>query len=345
MGRCTFADGTVVSDYDSPYIIAEVNSSHNGNMDTAKLMIDAAAAAGCDCVKFQSWTAQSLYSKTYYKENPIAQRFVNKFSLSPSQLKLLAEYCTSRNIAFSSTPYSREEVDFLIEECNIPFIKIASMELNNSEYLEYIAKKGIPIVLSTGMGEIEEIKNAVKILENAGNQNLVILHCVSIYPVEDERINLNNITGFREIFPSHPIGFSDHTLGDTAAVASIALGACVIEKHMTLDSKKIGMDNQMAMEPEALTSLVKKCHATSKALGHKNRILHQDEYVQRKNMRRSVVSVRDLAEGTILKREDLYVKRPGTGIPPDGLTELIGCRLKRTIEADCLIFMDDVERC
>lgn len=167
MSKCIFKDGTVISDYGRPYIVAEVNSSHRGDIDVARQMIDSAVDIGCDCVKFQSWSVESLYSKTYYDANPIAKRFVKKFSLSPQQLKDLASYCKIKGISFSSTPYSQEEVDFLVHDCDAPYIKIASMEINNPKFLEYIASKHIPIVLSTGMASIHEIENAIKILENS----------------------------------------------------------------------------------------------------------------------------------------------------------------------------------
>lgn len=343
MGKIILKDGKTVSDYGRPYIIAEVNSSHNGNVDTAKRMIDAAIDAGCDCVKFQSWTTGSLYSKTYYKKNPIAERFVKKLSLTPEQLKEMSDYCREKGIGFSSTPYSREEVDFLAGECSAPFIKIASMEINNLEFLRYIGNKRLPVVLSTGMAEMMEVERAVRTIEDTGNRQIILLHCVSIYPAQVETINLNNIIGLREKFPHYPIGFSDHTLGDAAAVAATALGAAVLEKHITLDAKKIGMDNQMAMEPDALKELVSECRDIQLALGTTERIVLQEEYAQRANMRRSVIAVRDIAVGEILRKEDLDVKRPGTGIPPERLEELVGRKAKCNIEADTVINESDLE--
>lgn len=342
MAECKLRNGTWVKDYGVPYIIAEVNSSHGGNMDVAKQMIDAAAEAGCNCVKFQSWSAESLYSHSYYKENPIAKRFVNKFSLGEEQLKELAGYCKEKKIGFSSTPYSEREVDFLAE-LEVPFIKVASMELNNFDFLRYIAKKNIPIVLSTGMGETEEIRKAVGVIEEAGNNRLILLHCVSIYPVKEEAVCLNNIPGLRENFPRYPIGFSDHTVGDEAAIAATALGAAVIEKHLTLDKSKIGMDNQMAMEPVQLKELVRKCCLIQKSLGGKERILQPEEYEQRKNMRRSIVSARFIEKGTVLCREDLAFKRPGTGFTPQETDQVIGRKASTDIEKDMLIMEYDLE--
>ena len=226
-------------------------------------------------------------------------------------------------IGFSSTPYSEEEVDFLVD-IKSPFIKIASMELNNPDFLTYIASKGVPIVLSTGMGEIQEIKKAIQTIEKAGNRNIILLHCVSIYPAEEVTINLNNIIGLRDEFPDYPIGFSDHTLGDTIAIGATALGAAVIEKHLTLDKKKIGMDNQVAMEPEDLKSLVNKCRTLQIALGSNVRTVLPEEYKQRENMRRSVVSTRNIMAGEVISRSDLYAKRPGTGISPESINDLVG---------------------
>lgn len=342
MAECKLRDGIWIKDYGVPYVIAEVNSSHGGNMDVAKQMIDVAAEAGCNCVKFQSWSAESLYSNSYYKENPIAKRFVDKFSLEEEQLRELAGYCKERKIGFSSTPYSEREADFLAE-LEVPFVKVASMELNNFDFLRYIAEKNIPIVLSTGMGEMEEIRKAVEVIEEAGNNKLILLHCVSIYPVKEETVCLNNILGLRENFPRYPIGFSDHTVGDEAAIAATALGAAVIEKHLTLDKSKIGMDNQMAMEPVQLKELVRRCRLIQKSLGGKERILQPEEYEQRKNMRRSIVSARFIEKGTVLCREDLAFKRPGTGFSPQETDKVIGRKTVTDIEKDMLIKEYDLE--
>lgn len=341
MSEVVFNDGSVIGK-GSPYFVAEVNSSHGGSMETAKKMIDAAAECGCNCVKFQSWSAKTLYSKTYYKANPIAKRFVDKFSMSEDQQLELAGYCKSKGVSFASTPYSREEVDLLVS-ADVPFIKIASMEINNYPFLEYIAKTDVPIVLSTGMADAEEIDKAVEVIEKAGNKNLCILHCISIYPPETSEINLRNILGLQEKFPKYPIGFSDHSLGTEMACAAIALGAALIEKHMTLDKTRIGMDNQMAMEPNDLKSLVRQCKNVGIALGSKERTVYQSELDQRQNMRRSLVYTRALKAGELLTESDIDSKRPGTGFPPDNKWEFIGKRLVRDTEEDTLIVKEDFE--
>lgn len=323
-----------------PYFVAEVNSSHGGSVETAKQMIDAAADCGCNCVKFQSWSAKSLYSKTYYKANPIAKRFVDKFSMNEDQLREIVDHCKKKGVSFSSTPYSSEEVDFLTS-VDVPFIKIASMEINNYPFLEYIANKGLPIVLSTGMADTDEIDKAVQTIEKTGNKNLCILHCISIYPPEISEINLRNILGLQEKYPDYPIGFSDHSLGTEMACAAVGLGAALIEKHMTLDKSRIGMDNQMAMEPAGLKLLVQQCKNVSAALGSKKRTVFSDELEQRKNMRRSLVYTQDLKAGAVLTENDIASKRPGTGFAPEEKQRFIGKKLLRDVEEDTLLLKED----
>lgn len=343
MAILKLADNSVIEDYKVPYIIAEVNSSHNGNKETAKAMIDAAKAAGCNCVKFQSWSPESLYSRSYYDKNPISKRIVKKFSFCKEDLKELSDYCQMVGIGFSSTPYSRQEVDFLAGENNVPFIKIASMEINNYDFLSYIAKKGKPIIISTGMADVEEIEKAVKIIEATGNKQISILHCVSIYPASPQAINLNNIKMLRDRFPEYPIGYSDHTIGLEIACAATAMGVGIIEKHLTLDKTKMGMDNNMATEPEDIKKMIECCRNVNIALGTYERKVSEEEYEQRLKMRRSIIAVRDLKAGDILSPEDLDAKRPGDGIRPDKKDILIGKRLKRDISEDCIIYPSDFE--
>lgn len=337
MTELILRNGRKIGSLCEPYIVAELNSSHNGNVETAKHMIDAAKNCGCDCVKFQSWSADSLYAEEYYKNNPISRRIVTKFSLMSEQLLELSIYCKEVGIDFSSTPYSKEEVDFLVDKTEASFIKIASMEINNLPYLRYIGEKGTPIVLSTGMSTIEEIRDAVKVIESTGNKQICILHCVSMYPAPVKVINLNNIIMLKEEFPDYVIGYSDHTIGYEVAAASIALGASLIEKHFTLDNKKMGMDNNMATEPVEMKNLTMACHNVFSAMGIKKRILLEGEEEQRLKMRRSLVAKRELHCGEVLSNEDIEAKRPGEGIPPDKLQTVIGKRIKKDIPKGNLI--------
>lgn len=282
MATCNLREGTVLCDFGKPYIVAEVNTSHNGNIETAKEMIKEAKEAGCSCVKFQSWSKESLYSKTYYDENPVAKRIISQFAFSEDQLMEVARYSKDYGISLSSTPYSEKEVDFLLEKCVAPYVKVASMDLVNYPFLDYIAKSGAPIILSTGMGDIDEIRRAVTTIEDAGNYNICLLHCISIYPPKISTIRLNNILGLRQEFPDYPIGFSDHSIGVEMAIAAVSMGAAMIEKHFTLNKQKIGMDNQMATEPEEMAQLVQNCQNVQIALGNTERIVLADELEQRK---------------------------------------------------------------
>ena len=297
-----------------PYFIAEVNTSHFGDIEKAKKLIDAVKKAGADCVKFQSWSTDSLYSNDFYKENPMAKRFVKKFSLDENEQEILAEYCKSVNIDFASTPYSIEEANFLINKCKVPFIKVASMDINNYPYLRYLAKTESAIIISSGMANFDEITKAIKLLESEGAKNVILLHCISIYPAAPELINLNHIRFLKESFPNITIGYSDHTLGIEVGIASVAMGACVIEKHFTLDSSVIGMDNQMAMEEKELTQMVTSIKNTFKALGTQEKIVSHEELDQSKKMRRSLVAAKEMKIGDILTEDCLEAKRPGTGI-------------------------------
>ena len=330
-------NGREIGDYQKPYIVAELNTSHFGDIEIARDMIRQAKAAGCDCVKFQSWSAETLYSEGYYKGNAIAKRLVKKFALDNVELQALSRYAAELEIDFSSTPYSIEEAYFLVEHCNVPFVKIASMELDNLPYLTALGKLGAPLVLSTGMGTSAEIIRAVNTIQATGNQQLVILHCTSVYPSAPEIIRLQNIAGLRTEFPQYPIGYSDHSIGIEIPAASVAMGACLIEKHFTLDSKRIGLDNQMATEPAEMQAMVRACQNVHAAMGGASRLLCTQEQEQIPKMRRSMVSFQDLPVGTILAPGHIEFKRPGTGISPADHEQYIGRTVRVAIEGGSII--------
>ncbi len=296
-----------------PYIIAELNSSHFGNLDKAKEMIAKAKECRCDCVKFQSWTKDTLYSKTYYKEQPIMERMVKKFALKQSDLQELSLYARSLGIDFSSTAYSEDEVRFLVEKCQVPFLKIASMEINNYDFLAFYARTGLPLILSTGMASLDEIRKACKIIAPI-NDKLVLLHCVSLYPTPPDQAALQNIVLLKEEFSHFAIGFSDHSIGTELACAATALGARVIEKHFTLDSSRMGLDNNMAAEPETMANLTAQCRNVFAAMGTGSKEVSDSEQQMRLKMRRSLVLNKDLKAGSIVQKGDLSGLRPGTGI-------------------------------
>lgn len=332
-----------ISDKRVPYFIAEVNTSHFGDIEKAKKLIDAVKKAGADCIKFQSWSTETLYSSDFYKENPMAKRFVKKFSLDEKDQKILSEYCESVNIDFASTPYSIDEANFLINKCNVPFIKVASMDINNYRYLKYLAKTESAIIISSGMASFGEITKAIKLLESEGALNIILLHCISIYPAPPKLINLNHIRFLKESFPNIAIGYSDHTLGTEVGIASVAMGACVIEKHFTLDSSIIGMDNQMAIEEKELTQMVSSIKNTFHALGTQEKIVSEEEIVQSRKMRRSLVTTKEMKIGDILTEDCLNAKRPGTGICVSKWDIYLNKKIIKPISKDSLLTEDHFE--
>jgi len=330
-------NGREIGDYLKPYIVAELNTSHFGDMEIARDMIRRAKEADCDCVKFQSWSAETLYCDSYYKANAMAKRIVQKFSLNNAQLQELSLYAAEVGIDFSSTPYSIEEARFLVECCHVPFVKIASMELDNHPYLRQLGELGVPLVLSTGMGQWDEIIAAVRTIAATGNNQLIVLHCTSVYPSPPDIIRLNNLLALRAEFPQYPIGYSDHSIGIEVPVASVALGVCLIEKHFTLNSKRIGMDNQMATEPQEMQAMIHACHNVHTAMGGMTRVLCLEEQAMIPKMRRSMVSKTALPAGSVLTPEHVEYKRPGTGIAPGRATSYMGRMLAQDIEGGVVI--------
>lgn len=341
----------VIENFTEPYIIAELGSNHNGDMNLARRMIDIAKERGADCVKFQSWTKETIFSKEVYdknyfladdyrnREDYTLEQIVEKFSVSEKELIELKEYCDKVKIDFTSTPFSKREVDFLVDILNVSFVKVASMDLNNYPFLEYIAKKNKPIVLSVGLSTLADIDEAVSAIKKAGNNQIILLHCVSIYPPKDDEVNLNNIDMLRNLYQC-PVGYSDHTLGTTAPILSIAKGACIIEKHFTLDKEMFGWDHKISADPEELEIIVRECKKAYKMLGSYNKIVTESQ--ERKDaFRRSIVAARDIKEGEVIQEEDLDYKRPGTGIEPRYRNFIIGKPAKRNLKYDEIIQMED----
>lgn len=342
-----------ISNYSEPYIIAEIGANHNGDIHLAKKMIDVAVNSGVDAVKFQSWTPDSLIAKEEYERNQSyddgdggkkhfgsLKEMVSRYYLKKEEHFELKQYCDEKGIDFCSTPFSKDEVD-LLEELKVPFYKIASMDINNDELLSYIAKFGKPMILSTGMATLAEIENAVRIIEKKKNTNIIILHCISIYPPDYKDIHLNNITMLQKAFP-YPIGFSDHSVGISIPLASVSLGACLIEKHFTLDKDMPGWDHAVSANPNELGVIVKESKNISNALGNYYRVVSKDEEAKKLKFRRSIVLTESMKKGQILKIENIRSKRPGTGIAPNEIKYVINRKVNRDIEADELIQWEDL---
>jgi len=337
---------------EQPYIIAELGSNHNGDMELAKKLIDSAKRAGADCVKFQSWSKESIFSKIKYEENFFLsddyrnrddyslENIVEEYSISEEQLIEMRDYSQKIGINFTSTPFSKREVDFMVEHLNVDFIKIASMDLNNYQFLDYIARKGKPIVLSTGLSTLAEIDKAVSVIEEAGNDQLVILHCVAIYPPEDKQVNLNNIASLSNLYP-YPIGFSDHSIGTCIPLAAVAKGACVIEKHFTLDKDMEGWDHKVSANPDEMAINTNDSKHIFNALGSK-RITRVEPKDRVSEFRRSIVASRDIVIGEIFTDEMLDYKRPGGGFDPEYKDFILGRSAQRNISYDHIISSEDI---
>jgi sialic acid synthase SpsE len=341
-----------IKDFSIPYVIAEIGANHNGDMDLAKGMIDSAKSCGCDAVKFQSWTPKSLIAEEEYERNRqyndspkkhfgSLRDMVEKYYLREDQHWELKRYCDNAGIEFCSSAFSKEEAN-LLEELKVPFYKIASMDIDNLSLLQHVARKGEPILLSTGMATLAEIENAVRAIESEGNSQIILLHCIAIYPPIYEDINLNNIPMLCQAF-GYPVGFSDHTIGTSIPLASVALGSCVIEKHFTLDKDMPGWDHEISADPDEMKVIVQESRNIVRALGSYRRTVNQPEEEKKLKFRRSVVVNKDLNKGHLLAESDLLFKRPGTGIRPDETKYVIGRTLRRDFSRDELVLWTDLD--
>ncbi|TGK30938.1 polysaccharide biosynthesis protein [Leptospira gomenensis] len=339
-----------VYNYCEPYIIAEIGANHNGDIELAKRMIDSAVSTGADAVKFQSWTPDSLISKEEYDRNQTyndskkkhfgsLKEMVEAYYLNKEQHYELAEYCKAHDVDFLSTPFSKEEAD-LLQNLNVPFFKIASMDLNNLELLKYTASFGKTVVLSTGMGSLAEIETAVETIEKQGNSNIVLLHCISIYPPAYEDIHLNNIPMLEKTF-GYPVGFSDHTIGTSIPLASVALGACIIEKHFTTDKNLPGWDHEISADPNEMKEICLQSKNIVRSLGSWRRTVSKAEQEKKFKFRRSVVAAKSISKGKKVSLDDFLFKRPGTGISPNEVYSLVGKIVSRDIAEDQVVSWED----
>ena len=258
----------------------------------------------------------------YQKESLI------RFSLDENKLIEISNFCHQNEVDFSSTTYSTAELNFLVKFCRPAFIKVASMDINNFDFLMDLGKYGLPVILSTGMSSFEEVISAVELVLKDSKVDLTILHCTSNYPTDFEEANLNNIVTLKNLFPNIDIGYSDHTIGFVAPVIATTLGAKVIEKHFTLDNSIIGMDNQMATEPNEFLIMINQLKNTYKIIGSYERIINEKELKMRSKMRRSLVLSCDAKKGTTITLDMLEAKRPGVYISVSEKQEFIGKKLK-----------------
>ena len=331
------------------FIIAEAGVNHNGKIDLAKKMIDVAKSTSADAIKFQAFRANELVSSTAPKAtyqvkavpNLTQYEMLKRLELSESELEELSRYCQRKKILFISSAFDFQSAE-LLQKLKVPAFKIGSGELTNLPLLKKVAQYQKPIILSTGMANLQEIAQAIRVIYSTGNRSLVLLHCTSNYPTKYEDVNLRAMITLKQEF-NLPVGYSDHTEGLEIPVAAVAMGAGVIEKHFTLDRNLPGPDHQASLEGEELKRMIQSIRKIELALGDGIKRAQKAELEMRKIVRRSLVAAIDIAKGTLISIDMVAIKRPGTGIKPAFLSKIIHKKAKTNIKKDQLLSWTDFE--
>lgn len=339
--------GRIIGERHSCFVIAEAGVNHNGSLSMARKLVDCAKGAGADAVKFQIFKAKSVVSprapkaKYQLETTPRGEsqlEMLKRLELSQRSFRNLHTHCRKKGILFLASPFDDEAVDFL-DELEVAAFKIPSGEITNLPFLERIARKRRPMIVSTGMASLKEVETAVKVIRRAGNDALVLLHCVSSYPASPEDANLLAMETLRKTF-GLPVGFSDHTQGIEVALAAVALGACVIEKHFTLDRDLPGPDHRSSLEPDEFKALIKGIRKVEMSLGDGQKKPRASEANTAAVARKSLVASQDIPAGAKLTEELIAIKRPGTGLSPAMRSKLIGRITRRAIRADTLFNLE-----
>ncbi|RTE95073.1 acetylneuraminic acid synthetase [Bradyrhizobium sp. LVM 105] len=337
----------LLGDDEPCYVIAEIGNNHNGDFDRAIALVDAAVAAGADCAKFQMRKLDEVYraSSLSGKDDDLAVEYtldlLRRFELPTAQQKKIAEYCAAKGIQYLCTPWDASSVAVL-ESFGVQAYKVASADLTHLPLLARLAATGKALIVSTGMSTTDEIKAAAKFLDER-NASYVLLHCQSTYPAALHNIHLRFMETLREIHPV--VGYSGHERGIAVSIAAVALGAVVIERHITLDREMEGPDHAASLEPEEFKSLVSGIREVEAARGEKlaERALSQGELINRENLAKSLVAAKDLSAGTVISEADIAVKSPGQGLSPLKMPALLGRKLTRTMTADDYFFQSDLD--
>ena len=329
------------------FIIAEAGVNHNGDLDMAKRLVDLAAEAGADAVKFQTFTAEEVVAQNAPKADYQVRTTgadENQFDILKS-LELpfgafgqLKDYCHERNILFLSSPFGLDSID-LLAGLGVAAFKVPSGEITNLPYLTHAASHGKPLIVSTGMAYLSEVETAVRTIEAANNTQFVVLQCVSNYPADPADVNLRAMQAMATAF-NVPVGYSDHTLGIQVPLAAVALGACVIEKHFTMDRNLPGPDHPASLEPAELAELVTGIRIVEAALGNGRKEPVPSEANTAAVARKSLVAARHIPAGATLTEELIAIKRPGTGLPPAMRQDILGRTVRVDIPADSLFTLD-----
>ena len=329
--------------------IAEAGINHDGDISKAKKMIDAAVEAGADYVKFQSFKAKKLVTPDALTSSYIDdgshkgesfQDLLQRLELNEDDHHELKKYCDNKNIKFLSTAFDAESFDFLIS-LGIDIVKVASGDVTNLPLLKHMAKSGLPMIMSTGMATLGEIEEAVNAITSEGNDKIVLLHCISWYPAEISTTNLRFMETLKHAFP-FPVGYSDHTLGINMSIAARALGAVLLEKHFTMDKTEFGPDHAASIEPDELKSLIEGLREVEEGLGSTQRVFCDKEIGQRKVHRRSIVVKSRIEAGEALTIDNLIIKRPGIGIKPKYLDDILGKKVIEACDAESLLSWSNI---
>ena len=331
----------LIGDDQPSFIIAEIGSNHNRSLKTVRRLIDAAKDTRADAVKFQSFTVENWISKELItfptvRSSVNLHKLLKSCELSYSMYRNIKDYCKRRKITCFSSPSHIKDVKMLLS-IGTPAFKFGSVQITDIPTIKYAARQKKPIILSTGASSMKDIKAAVNAVRMCGNGNIILMHCTTLYPTPIDKANLNLIRSLRKSFDM-PVGFSDHTRDPfTAPIAAIALGASLIEKHITLSRKMKGPDHKFALEPDEFGAMVKAIRETEASLGSSVKKMLPEEREIARLGRRSVVAERDIPKGTTISRKMLTLKRPGTGIEPRYINNIVGKRAKKYIEKDTVI--------
>ena len=342
-----FRIGKVEFKKNKTVIIAEAGVNHNGKLKFGKRLIDEAKKAGADIIKFQTYKAKKLTTKNaprfwnwkgeLKKNGTQYDSYSNLDSFSKNEYRQLINYCKKKKIEFLSTPFDEESANMLVE-IGMKGFKVASSDITNHPFLEFLAKKKLPILLSTGASSINEIKEAVRIINKSGNKKILIMQCTLCYPTKPQDANLLAINDIKRNFPKYLVGLSDHTLGIEIASASVLYGVSAIEKHFTFNKKLLkSADHWLSIDPEELKKLVENVRTINLSIGNGKKIALKCENQARKFARRSIVANKKISKGEVLTKNKIYFKRPGTGISPSLLKKVLGKRAKKEITYDKLI--------
>jgi N,N'-diacetyllegionaminate synthase len=332
-----------------PFVIAEAGVNHNGSLDLALRLVDAAVEAGADAIKFQTFETDRLVSASAQRaeyqrkagEGTSQAELIRGLALDQQAFTQIAAHCAQRKIIFLSTPFDAGSADFL-RRVGVPAVKIASGEITNLPFIRDLAKSGMPLIVSTGMASLGEVERAVTVIEMGGCRCYALLHCTSNYPTALDDVNLLAMRTLAQAFQC-PVGYSDHTLGVEVAIAATALGAQIIEKHLTLDRGLPGPDHQASLETHEFKDMVAKLRNVALALGDGHKRPADRELSVASVVRRSLATARPLSAGSVLSETDLVALRPGTGIPPTEVALVIGRKLRQSVPAHTLIDLANIE--